>query len=213
MTARTSGAVSSRAMLYPYARSARRRPPSAIDRWIRPGWRLLESHGVETAAPPAAVLDALAGLRLRDLPVVRALLALRGMGAGPETSLLQYFSTAPFVLLEEDRGTELVAGVLVPPAEPDGPGSRRRPPRSPEEFERMRSGAPFAAIATFRADPSGVGAFLWTETWVRTRGIAPGALFGAYWLAIGPFSAWIRRIFLRAAKARAERITPRPATA
>lgn len=191
-------------MLHPYSRRVPPRAPCALDRWIGPGWRLLESHAIETAGAPRAALEALAGLRLREMPVVRALFALRGLGASPDATLLEFFSTAPFVLLQEAVETELVGGVLLPARDRDASGAARRLPRSPAEFERALARAPFAAIATFRAEPRERGAILWTETWVRTQGAAAAALFSAYWLAVGPFSAWTRRIFLREARRRAE---------
>lgn len=187
-------------MLSPYGRTPPPRPPCALDRWAGAGWRLLERHELAVDAPPAAALDAVGALRIRELPAVRALFALRGMPFDPDMTLRAFFGTAPFVRLEEEPGRELVAGILVPPPGPDG---RRRPPASAGEFrEVVLRGAAMAAVATFRADPRGAGALLWTETWVRTQGRLPGALFGAYWLAIGPWSAWIRRMFLRAARAR-----------
>ena len=191
-------------MLHPYVRRFPPRTPCAMDRWLGPGWRLLERHAVEVAAPPDAALEALARLRLRELPAVRALLALRGMGATPETTLLQYFSTSPFVALDEVHGAERVAGILLPARERDGRRTVRRQPRSADEFRRALVRAPFAAIATFRAEPLAHGAKLWTETWVRTQGAPAAVLFSTYWLGVGPFSAWIRRIFLREARARAE---------
>jgi len=178
-------------MLYPWSRSAPPRAPCALDRWIGPGWRLLEFHAVEISAPPAVALEALARLRLREMPAVRALFALRGLDSSPERTLKEFFSATPFVLLE-DGETEFVGGVVFP-----GPGA------AGDGLALAR--APFAAIATFRADPGGRGATLWTETWVRTRGPLATGAFAAYWLAIGPFSAWIRRMFLREARRRAER--------
>jgi hypothetical protein len=158
---------------------------------------------MEVAAAPAAALDALAGVRLRELTAVRVLFALRGLRFAPEQTLLAFFSTSPFVLLEEEAGAELVAGILLPPR-------GRRPPQSPAAFRETLASARVAAVATFRAERSASGARLWTETWVRTRGRAAAAAFAAYWLAIGPWSAWIRRMFLRAARARAEgRAAPR----
>jgi hypothetical protein len=193
-------------MLYPYSRSFPPRVPCALDRWVGPEWRLLERHATEAAAPPEIALDALARLRLKEMPAVRALFRLRGLRARPDQTILQFFSTAPFVLLEEVPGAEFVGGVLVPAAEREGGRVARRSPRSPAEFARTLPRASFAAIATFRADArDGGGSVQWTETWVRTRGVVAGILFSGYWLAIGPFSAWIRRIFLREARKRAER--------
>ncbi len=172
------------------------RAACAIDAWLGEGWTLLERHERTVRATPESAIDALVGIRLRDVPAVRMLFALRGLRHGADETLLAFFSTAPFVLLETTDGREVVSGVLVPGR---APGGRRRPPSSRDDFRRALGSAPFAAIATFRAEPLARGALLWTETWVRTRGVAARACFGAYWLAVGPWSAWIRRIFLRRA--------------
>lgn len=189
-------------MLAPYARRLPPRPPCAIDRWLGPGWTPLERHELPVAASPDAALRALMSLRIRELAAVRALFALRRLPFSPEMTLREFFSTSPFVMLEEDPGRELVGGVLVPPRDA-GAGGRRRLPESASEFRRMLDAAPVAAIATFRSEPAEGGAHLWTETWVRATGTARPA-FAAYWLAIGPWSAWIRRLILGAARRRAE---------
>ncbi len=191
-------------MLYPYARRVPPHAPCALDRWIGPGWRFLERHAIEVAASPGSALGALARLRMRELPAVRALLTLRGMRASPDTTLIEFFSTTPFVLLDEIPDVEFVGGILLPERSGDGAGPSRRFPGSAAEFRSLLRRAPFAAIATFRAERREAGTALWTETWVRTRGITATALFSAYWVAIGPFSAWIRRIFLREARRRVE---------
>ena len=193
-------------MLRPYSRRSPARPRCAIDAWVDERWTLLERHERTVAAAPELALRALAELRPRDLPAVRALFTLRGMRHAPDATLRGFFSAAPFVLLEEVTGRELVSGVLLPQRGADG---RRRPPSTRDAFRRDLDAAPVAAVATFRADPRGEGAALWTETWVRTNGAAAGAGFAAYWLAIGPWSAWIRRILLRAARDAAETGPPR----
>jgi hypothetical integral membrane protein (TIGR02206 family) len=190
------------AMVFPYSRATPRQARWAIDRWVGPGWRLLERHAVEVAVPPGRALDALARLRLGELPVVRALFALRGLASSPDDTVIGFFSARPFALLEVVPGEELVAGVLRLRRAGGNPSPW---PGSPADFGVALPSAPFAAIATFRADPSGRGASLCTETWARTRGALPTVAFLAYWMILGPFSAWIRRILLREARARAER--------
>ncbi|MBI5071057.1 MAG: hypothetical protein HZB56_22800 [Deltaproteobacteria bacterium] len=187
-------------MLFPYDRSRAPRDSCVIDRWAGQGWRLLERHELQVRAPAAVAVEAVASTTLAELPAVRALFAVRGLRFSKEMTLRAFFSTPPFVWLEEEVGREAVFGVLIPPA---GPGGRKRP-RSPAEFREALGAAPFAALGTFRAEPEGDGVRLWTETWSRTRGVVPSLTFGAYWLAIGPWSAWIRRMFLRAARTRAE---------
>jgi hypothetical protein len=187
-------------MLFPYARRAPARPPCRLDAWRAGGFRLLEAHGLPVAAPPDQALAALDLVRVRDMPAARALFALRGLRASPDATLRTLFSDAPFAALEEAPGQEFVFGVQVP-----GPGHTGRSTRvTPEGFRAAMDAAPLAVVANFRAEPRDGGALLWTETWARAQGAVPRVLFGAYWLAIGPFSAWTRRIFLRTARARAE---------
>lgn len=190
-------------MLRPWSRALPPRPRCAADGWTVDGWTLLEHHELAVAAPPPEALAALATLPLRELPVVRALFALRGMRFSADQTLRAFFTTPPFVALAEEPGRELVVGIVRARA-----AGARAAEGSAVAFRDALPTAPFAAVATFRADPADGGAILWTRTWVRTRGAAPGAAFAAYWLAIGPWSAWIRRMFLRAARARAEGAPP-----
>jgi hypothetical protein len=182
-------------MLRPYSRVRSVRPPCALDRWTGEGWTLLERHEVRVAAGVAAeaVLPALSEVRLRELPAVRALFRLRRVPFAAEMTVRQFFSTAPFVLLEDEPGREWVAGAV---------WARQAP--APAEWHRAAAQARMAAVVNFRAEPGAAGVTLWTETWVRTHGRVVRVGFGAYWLAIGPWSAWIRRMILRAARRRAE---------
>jgi len=187
-------------MLFPYSRAAPARPPCRLDGWRADGFRLLEAHALEVAAPPERALEALLAVRIREMPVVRTLFGLRGLGVPPDATLRACFSTRPFAVVEEEAGREVVFGVLVP-------GAGRTVAEacaSPAAFRAALETAPFGVVANFRAEARNSGSALWTETWVRTRGWKAGLVFGAYWLVVGPFSAWTRRIFLRAARRRAE---------
>jgi len=186
-------------MLSPYSR-APARPPCAVDGWTGEGWRLLERHALAVRAAPADALAALLALRLRDVPLVRALFWLRRLRSSPDAPLRSFFSTPPFAVLTEEPGREVVFGVLLPGTD----AADRDPAPAADGFREALRTAPFAAIGTFNADARRDGTLLWTETWGRTRGARARLLFGAYWLAVGPFSAWTRRIFLRAAKEHAE---------
>jgi hypothetical protein len=132
---------------------------------------------VDAAAEPVRAFEAALSVPLSDLPLVRALFGLRGIPFRPSMTIRAFFSTPPFALLEEERGRELVFGI-------------------------SRGG--MTAVGNFRADPAPCGAVLSTETWVETRGRRARAVFALYWLAIGRFSAWIRRMMLAAAARRAE---------
>ena len=176
------------------------RPACALDGW-REGFRLLEAHALPIAAPPARALEALAETRISEMPIVNALFTLRGLGVPAERTLRAAFSTTPFTIVEEEPGREFVFGVMLPPRG----RSARDVCASPTAFREALAAAPLGVVANFRAEPREGGSLLWTETWARTRGTGPALAFGAYWLLIGPFSAWIRRIFLRTARRRAER--------
>jgi hypothetical protein len=189
-------------VLHPYRRIAAPPPGRRIRRWTGPGWTVVERHEIEVRAAPEQALDALRWIRLGELPAVRALLALRGLRVRPEATLRSFFTTSPFVLLEEVVGRALVCGVLIPPKRP----TDRELPTTAGAFVAASVRAPLSAVIGFSAEPSVTGALLVTETLAKTSGARARALFASYWLAVGPWSAWIRRIILRAARARAEEV-------
>jgi len=194
-------------MLWPYQRGSIARAPARLDGWLpREAW-MLEHHSIQVPLPPEDALASLMGLRIRDLPEVSALFALRGLStpSGDDTTLIRLFGTSPFLVLDERTGREVVAGVV-------GPFWRwrrgRRPqavPDTPGAFRAALAEGRMAAVANWCAEPVSGGARLWTETWVHAPAPGQRAAFTAYWLPIGPFSAWIRRLILRAARARAVR--------
>jgi hypothetical protein len=191
-------------MIWPYSLGRRSRTePAQIDSWLPDRAIELEHHAIDLPADTSAVHATVDQVRLKELPIVRALFRLRGLSS-PEVqpTLRQFFSTPPFVALDELPGRELVFGVL-------GPFWQWRPghlptrvARSPEEFRRALTDGCMAAIGNYCAEPRAAGARLWTETWLHAPAAAQRAMFTGYWLAIGPFSAWIRRIMLREAARR-----------
>ncbi len=190
-------------MLWPYTPWSRpARPAAAIDRWMPAAARRLEHHALEVPGPPGAALSALQSLTLRELPAVRALFALRGLRSDPATTLRGFFSSPPFTILEEDPRREVVFAVGAPPARWSPVSQEASRARAAEPFRRAAARLPFVAVGNFRAEPAGASARLWTETWVSTSGAPATAAFTGYWLAIAPFSAWTRRMFLRGARAR-----------
>jgi hypothetical protein len=68
---------------------------------------------------------------------------------------------------------------------------------------RIDGWLPRGAIGNFRAEPAPGGSRIWTETWAFAPARNQTFLFTCYWLLIGPFSAWIRRMLLGAARRRA----------
>lgn len=191
-------------MLWPFALGApARTTPTRLDGWLPvSAWRL-EHHGIDVAGEPGAVLDAATAVGLRDLPVVRALFTLRGLPHEPTTSLRAFFSTPPFVVLEEEAGRELVFGVVGPFWQWRRGSRPPRVPATPGEFRAALAEGRMAALGNFRVEPGAAGVRLWTETWVFAPGARQALPFTSYWLLVGPFSAWIRRLMLRAARRRA----------
>lgn len=192
-------------MIWPYTDGRRpARPPALIDQWLPEGAFMLEHHDIDTRVPPAHAFAAATTLPLSDLPFVRLLFSLRGIPFRSEMSVLDFFSREPFLLLAGEEHSEIVFGIVGPfwslrrghmPAEI---------PRSSEEFREATTGGRMAAIGNLRVEAQGdASARLWTETWVSTPETASAALFTAYWLAIGPWSALIRQWLLDAASRRA----------
>lgn len=177
--------------------SQRLRPPSLIGGWLVPEARLLERHESRVAAPPPQAYEAALQVRLAEMPIVRVLLWLRGIPHSKEMTLRQFFSTPPFLILEEVPGQEIVIGLA---GRPGGLGALLS---NPEEVRSFRQPGGMKVIANFRVDAEEKGALISTETWVATFGPLARWLFRAYWLVVGPFSALIRREFLRAARKRA----------
>ncbi len=60
----------------------------------------------------------------------------------------------------------------------------------------------------FVARPDGDGAILSTETRVQATSARSRRLFRAYWLVVGPFSALVRRRWLRAIASTGEPVVP-----
>jgi hypothetical protein len=158
---------------------------------------------MDLGAQPGAALAAISRVRLSDVPIVGALFALRRLPFQPEMTLLQFFGTTPFLILEEEPGREFVFGVVGPFWRWRGSSLPTAPPRSAEEFRAAVAQGRMAAIGNFRVEPTAAGSRLWTETWVSAPGRGQSVFFTAYWLLVGPFSAWIRRILLKAARRRA----------
>lgn len=178
----------------------KQRPPSLIDEWLGPEARLLERHELRVAAPPERVADAVQQVRLIDMPIVRLLIFMRGIRYSKEMTLRQIFSTPPFVILEEEPAQVVVFGVAGRPWR-----LRERPSTAdPDQFRAPGQPGTMHVIANLRVDATESGSLVSTETWVETFGCRARWLFRAYWLIVGPFSALIRREFLRAARKTAE---------
>ena len=178
----------------------KQRPPALIDGWLGTEARLLERHESRVAAPPERVAEAVEQVRLTDMPIVRLLFIMRGIRHSKDMTLRQFFSTPPFLILEDAPEREVVIGY-------EGqPWRFWERPSSPDPDQFHASGQPgtMQVFANFRVDATESGSLMSTETWAETFGRRARSLFRAYWLIVGPFSALIRRQFLRAVRRTAE---------
>ena len=170
-----------------------RRPPLLIDGWLGPEARLLERHAASVVAPYQQAYEAIQQVRLSDMPIVRALFRIRRIPHSKEMTLRTFFSTPPFLILEEDSSREVVIGVL-------SRLGRSLPCSTPEEFRACTEEGVIRAITNFRVESMGDESRISTETWIETFGSRARWLFRVYWLIVVPCSALTRREFLRAAK-------------
>ena len=155
---------------------------AGIADWL-PDCDVSSRHERHVAGDPERAFGAL--LASPPDPVVRALLRLRGLRAAP--SLDAFFSGHGFEVLAR-TSTELVVG------------ASGRPWRLTERLGRFAEERPGTVrlAADFRAEPAAGGTLLSTETRVLATDERARRAFKHYWRVVGPFSALIRRRWLRA---------------
>ena len=182
-------------------------PRMAIDE-VLPSYEFGEHHEILVAAPPERVLAATRAVTAREIRLFRLLTWLRSprlsrggresiFNPGADRPILDVALGSGFVLLREEAGREIVLGALVCCAP-------RVPPRSAEEFQAL-SGSLARAVMNFHVEDAGGGrSRLVTQTRVAATDAEAERVFARYWRVIYPGSALIRRMWLRAIKARAE---------
>jgi hypothetical protein len=152
-----------------------------------------ERHSVYVNARPEAALAAARETQLGDVPLVAALFRLRGLGAAGGRPIWSSMQARGFQL--HDPETLVLVGR---PWTPSG-GLR-----AVEDFAGFDEPGYAKMGMDLRARPEGSGSRLETETRVFLTDAAARRRFAAYWLAVRPFSGLVRRLWLRAAKRRAE---------
>ena len=177
-----------------------------------PEYDAREVHSTRVAASPREALAAARALPVREVPLLVALMALRGLPAlllrkrarlarpALDEPLLNRFVAGGFVALD-DRPDELVFGAVGRFWTPDG-GVRRV---GGHEFVAFDEPGFAKAVVNFHVRAVGDGAELTTETRVLATDEAARRRFRRYWRVVMPGSAAIRRAWLRAIKRRAER--------
>ena len=177
-----------------------------------PDYEWNEVHSTQVAAPPERVLAAVRELTAREVPLLVALMAMRRVpeailrrsirrvGRGLDRSLLDGMTRGGFVLLAE-RPDELVLGVVGRFWTTDGGVE----PVGAAGFAAFDSPGYTKGAMNFHARAAHGGTVLTTETRIQATDDSARHSFGRYWRVVGPFSALIRRAWLRAIRKRAER--------
>jgi hypothetical protein len=166
-----------------------------IDDWL-PEYDVVERHDVALPLQPEQALRVALGTPAASDRVVRALISARGMVARDET-IERFFAAHRFVVLDRSP-TQWVAGAVGAVWRPRG---GLVPLADAEAWRASNVAGTIKGAVEFRADAIPGGARLTTETRVKAVDERARRSFRLYWLAIGPFSALIRRRWLRAIQA------------
>ena len=180
-----------------------------IDEWM-PVWQFDERHDIDIAAPPDRVYAALHAVSANEIALFKTLTAIRRgfrkadegiLNAPDDKPLLDVATSAGFIWLSDEAPREMVVGtVVVAP-----PGMRReRHQLTPDVFRKTLPPGFALATMNFVVTPNGNGSHVTTETRVYANDARSQRLFARYWRVIHPGSDIIRRMWLRAAKRRAE---------
>ena len=146
------------------------------------------------------MVELVLGLPAAPDRIVRALIATRGMAARDET-IERFFAAHRFVVLDRSA-TEGVAGAVGAVWRPSGGLVRVD---DADAWRAAKVPGTIKGAVDFRAEAIPGGSRLTTETRVKAMDERARRAFRLYWLAIGPFSALIRRRWLAAVMASAKR--------
>lgn len=166
-----------------------------------PVYEFSERHRLAIAAPADRIDRAVRAVSLTDIPLARALWAVRRLGSpfGDPSRAFVDGALESSVVLDDVAGEGIVLGLTGQfwrlRGEDGGPRPRNR-----EEFLAYDRPDACKAVIDFRVGSS----LLSTETRVHVPDPAARCKFRRYWFVIRPFSGVIRILFLRAARRRAE---------
>lgn len=184
-----------------------------------PAWQFAERHAIRIQAPPDRVYRAVKEVSADEIRLFRTLTWIRHprwpwrqrpaslLAPPPGQPILGVALRSGFVQLADEPGRELVVGAVVCCSPAD---AKRLLPRlraeGPGAFTSLHEPGIATAGMNFALHEDGDGwTRLTTETRVHATDARASRLFATYWRIIYPGSALIRRSWLRAIKARAER--------
>ncbi len=166
-----------------------------------PDYEFSERHRLAIHAPPERIDAAVRTVALTDIPIARALWAVRRLGRSHGDAARPFVdgALANAVVLYDSPGEGLVLGLTGQFWRLRG-GDTGIQARTAEEFLAYARPDACKAVIDFRIGTS----LLSTETRIHVPDPASRRKFRGYWLVIKPFSGLIRILFLRAARQRAE---------
>lgn len=181
---------------------------NALDRVI-PDFQFRERHSIEIAAPKERVDRAIRETTPREIYLFRSLTWIRRVGRPgrpgilnppPDAPILETATRTTFRILVDDPGREIVIGTVI-----IAPPGRRCSLETAEDYRALADPGFAIAAMSFEIDalPAG-GCRLSTETRVFATDSRSRRRFALYWALIRPGSGFIRRMWLRAIKRRAE---------
>jgi hypothetical protein len=200
-------AVAATGFALPAPESRIKRVETRLDTFA-PAWQFSERHTIRIAASPARVFETIKRVRADEIFLFRTLVWIRTGGRPPRESIFgaakrdeSVFDVAThttFVSLADDAPRELVVGTAV-----RWPPGTRRPIQSSQLFQQALPPGFTLATMNFVVTPDGEdGSVVSTETRVFANSPAARRRFAVYWRVIYPGSAIIRRMWLRAIRAR-----------
>ena len=170
-----------------------------IDDWL-PDFDVSERHDVAVPLEPERALELALATPAASDRIVRALVTARGMIARDAT-IEGFFAAHRFVVLDRSP-TQWVAGAVGAVWRPRG---GLVPLDDAEAWRAANVPGTIKGAVDFRAEAIPGGSRLTTETRVQAMDDRARRAFRLYWLAIGPFSAVIRKRWLAAVMASAKR--------
>ncbi|MGH9442575.1 MAG: hypothetical protein ACRD16_09910 [Thermoanaerobaculia bacterium] len=180
---------------------------SELDRLV-PVYQFRERHSIGIRASKERADVAIRKVTAKEIFLFRTLTWIRRRGRRcaecilnppPGAPILEVATRSNFLRLADVPGRELVLGTAV-----IRPKSRPRL-SSPEEFQTVRQPGYAVAAMNFAIGDGPPGeCTVTTETRVFATDAASRRRFGLYWAMILPGSAFLRKMWLRAIKRRAE---------